>query len=589
MNGKSSALFQSLISVSQGEEGADFYFKNGKVLNVFTGEILDGNVAVRKKHIAYVGTSEKMVKPGTEIIDVKGAYLVPGFIDAHCHPDLYSNPASFCDHVVRHGTTTIFVDAQDLCNSFGMEGFKELLTASYSYPVRAFFLVPAVSPPFPGVEGEELFDDLQMTEFLKMPRVTGLAEITSYTRILKGDQSLLARIASARNTGKTVEGHTSGASYEKLNVLVAGGLTSCHESVTPDDVRNRLRLGLYTMIRCGSIRCELDMLGAVLRERNISQSSRVILTPDGLFPDRIMRDGYMDYVIEKAGQAGVDVVQAIRMCTINPALYAGMDHDLGAIAPGRLADILVLKNLENPTPHTVMQDGRMVVINGEYLLEPSPRPKIRDQGKPFLIKEKFPDLFRVKAAMDRSRGIPVAVIENKTLTRRQDLILPIQDGYLEADPANDIFKATVLLRNGKMHNSGFVKGLGVDADAISSSVCHEIHEILVLGRKDTAMQMALQRLQEIKGGVVIVKGQRIVHEMRLPVGGTMSIGSFEETANDLTSIKQIFRSLGCTLEEPLWTIWFLTFSPLIELRLTVSGMYDVKQGKIVFDAKNPLF
>jgi len=589
MNDRSISLLENLISVSQGEAAADFYFKNGKIVNVYTSEVLDGNVAVRKNRIAYVGTSEKMVKPGTDVIDVKGAYLVPGFIDAHCHPDLFTNPASFCDHVVKHGTTTIFVDAQDMCNSFGLEGFKEVLLDSLSYPVRAFFLVPAVTPPFPGVEGDEAFDDLQVNALLSIPRVIGLAEITPYTRILKGDKSLLGRIVSARNVDKTVEGHTSGASYEKLNALVAGGLTSCHESVSPDDVRNRLRLGLYTMIRCGSIRCEFDALGPILRESDISGSSRLILTADGMFPDRIMDNGYMDYVIQRAMQVGVDAVQAIRMCTVNAALYAGMDHDLGAIAPGRLADLLVIQDLENPRPRTVMQNGRMVVHEGDYLLDPSPRPRVRDQWKPFQIRKELKDLFRVKAPLDRTIGIPVAVIQNKTITRRHDLQLPIIDGHVEADPENDVFKVAVLLRNGNKHNCGFVKGLGVDADAISSSVCHEIQEILVVGRNDDAMQLALERLLEIKGGIVLVKDGRIVHEMMLPVGGTMSMGSLEETATELADFNRIFKSLGCTLEEPLWTLAFLTFSPLIELRITVSGVYDVKQGKIVFDAINPLF
>ncbi len=467
MNDKTADLFNSLIAVSQGREAADFYLSGGRILNMYTGEILPGNAAVRKNRIAYVGTSDRMVMSGARVIDVAGAHLVPGFIDAHCHPDLFCNPASFCDYVVRRGTTTIFFDAQDLFNSVGKEGFREVVFTSVSYPVRVFFLAPAVSPPFPGVEGEPYLDDQEMDELLQLPRVTGLAELTPYTRILKGDENLLFRIARARNDGKTVEGHTSGASYEKLNALVAGGLTSCHESVTPEDVLNRLRLGLYTMVRCGSIRCELDRLGGILSDNRVAHSGRIILTPDGLFPDQIVRDGYMDYVIRKAVQAGVDVIQAIRMCTVNPALYFGMDHELGAIAPGRLADILVLPDLDNPEPVTVMQDGGLVVLDGDYLLKPSPPPRIGDQGKPFLIRNPAQDLFRVKAPTDRSRGIPVAVIQNKTITRRQDLQLPLQDGYVEADPQNDVFKVTVLLRNGKMHNSGFVKGLGIDVDAIS--------------------------------------------------------------------------------------------------------------------------
>lgn len=589
MKDKSLSLIDNLVSISQGFMAADTYFRNGKILNVYTGEILDGNIAVHQNRIAYVGTSEKMLHSSTRVIDVEGAYLVPGFIDAHCHPDLFTNPAAFCDHVVRHGTTTIFVDAQDMCNAFGVEGFSEILIDSLSYPVRSFFLIPAVTPPFPGIEGDEAFDDSQVIELLKMPRVIGIAELTPYTRILKRDRSLLFRILSARNAGKTVEGHTSGASYDKLNALVAAGLTSCHESVSPDDVRNRLRLGLYTMIRCGSIRCEFEALAPLLRDSRISGSSRLILTADGLFPDRIAENGYMDHVLRQAMEAGADPAHAIQMCTVNVALYAGMDHDLGAIAPGRLADVLVIQELEDPKPVAVMQNGRMVVEEGRYLLAPSPKPRMRDQWKPFRIDNELLDIFRVKAPMDTSRGIPVAVIQNKTITRRQDIHLPVQDGYVEADPANDIFKMAVVLRNGTRHNCGFVKGLGIGADAVSTSVCHEIHEIVVVGRSDDAMKLALKRLLELKGGAVLVKDGKVVHEMSLPVAGTMSLGSLEETAKELVDFNQVFRSMGCELEEPLWTLAFLTFSPLIELRMTISGVYDVKQGKIVFDGNTPLF
>jgi adenine deaminase len=236
-----------------------------------------------------------------------------------------------------------------------------------------------------------------------------------------------------------------------------------------------------------------------------------------------------------------------------------------------------------------MQNGRMVVRDGRHLLAPSPCPGFGDQGKPFAPAGRLSEVFRVKAPLDRSRKIPVAVIQNKTITRRQDLHLPVIDGHLEADPAGDLFKVAVILRDGSLHNCGFVKGLGIDADAVSSTVCHEIQEILVIGRDDLAMHMALERLLELKGGVVIVRDGAILHEWRLPVGGTMSGGSLEETAMDLIGTNRVFEHLGCTLEEPLWTLAFLTFTPLIELRMTVSGMYDVKQGKVVFDARNPLF
>lgn len=579
----------NLVSVSRGEKCPDLLVRNGSVVNVFTGEIIEANVAISGNRIAHVGYSVPVNECDTRIIDAQGAFVVPGFIDAHCHPDLFSNPAAFSDWVITCGTTTILVDAQDMCNSFGMHGLKEVMLESEHYPLRMFFLAPAVTPPFPGVEGDEVFDVVELNELLKLKRVLGIAEITSYMRLVNGDVGLLMKTALARNAGKLVEGHTSGASFEKLNVLVAAGLTSCHESVSVDDVLQRLRLGLYTMVRCGSIRCELARIAPILGDPRLKGSNRLILTPDGLFADHITEYGYMDYVICNAIKLGVDPIQAIQMSTINPALYLGMDHDLGAIAPGYLADIVVVESIEEPKPVTVIQDGKIVFTGGEATFESSPVLKIKDEGKPFSMKEALPEMFNVKAPIDKRRGIPVIRVVDKTITRREDIFLPIRDGYVEADPERDVFKVAVFLRSGKMYNCGFVKGLGLGVDAISSSACHEIQEPLVVGRNDGAMVIALNRLLELKGGVVLVKSDRIIHELRLPIGGTMSSKSLPETAKDLISTKEVFMSLGCTLEEPLWTIGFLPFSALPDLRITVSGVYDVKKGRIVFDSKRQMF
>lgn len=576
---------QGLVSVGRGEIGADVLFTNGRVVNVYTGEILEMNVATHGNRIAYVGPSNHMVREQTSVLDVQGAYLVPGYIDAHCHADMYSNPATYADWIVRSGTTTALLDAQDTVVSLGLEGFKEVLRDSLSYPVRTFFLIPVTTPLFPEIEGEEVYDTVELSELLKDDRVHGFGEITPFPRLLKGDPTLLSRVALARNLGKSVEGHTVGASYDKLNALVASGLTSCHESIMPQDLLNRLRLGLYTMVRCGSIRCELENLASTLQEDRVGKSERIILTPDSLFPEDVVENGYMDHVISRAVEVGVDPIQAIRMSTLNPASYLGMDRDLGAIAPGRMADILVVENLKRPTPRMVMQDGRMILDQGKLSLPPVKSPRARDEAKPFLIKKALPEMFMVKAPDGPDRAVPVISIEDKTVTRRRDMELPIENGYLQADPERDVLKIALVLRNGKDWNCGFVRGLGASFDALGTSVGHEVHEILVIGGDDQAMMQALDRLVQIKGGIVVVKEGRIIHEISFPIGGIMSEKPLDELAKDLNGTKTLLKSLGSPLEDPLFTIVFLTFSSLVDLRITVSGVYDVKKGKIIFDAR----
>jgi adenine deaminase len=277
------------------------------------------------------------------------------------------------------------------------------------------------------------------------------------------------------------------------------------------------------------------------------------------------------------------------MSTINPAIYLKIDHELGAIAPGRIADILVTESLEKPTPEFVVKDGQLIVDQGRSIFNPSPLLTIRDEGKPFLMKGAKNDMFDVKAPFDHKLGIPVISISDKTVTSRKDMFLPVRDGFVVADPQRDVFKIAAILRNGNAWNCGFVTGLGFDIDAMATSVCHETHEILVIGREDKAMCNALDRLLEIKGGVIFVKGGRVIHKLPLPIGGTMSEKPLDVLAKDLSNTKEILISLGCPLEEPLWTVGFLTFTSIVDIRMTISGVYDVRKGEIIFNSLVPVF
>ena len=363
---------KGLIEVALGERPAEQVFRGGRVLNVYTGELIEETVALFRERIAYVGPSEKTIGKKTKVWEAQGRILVPGYMDPHCHPDLYSNPASFADWVVQTGTTAVFADMHDLANALGLAGILQVLEDIPGYPLTYYLGVPSSAPPFPRFEGGEKFSLTDLRRLLKRPEALGLSEVTAFIRLLQKDPRMLKLLISARRLGKTAEGHTIGVNHDKLNALIGAGLTSCHESLTAGDVRKRLRLGLYVMLRGGSIRNDLPDLCRAVRQLSSYDTSRIMLTPDGLFPEEMARFGYLDHLLRQVLNLGVEPVKAYQMVTLNPARYFGLEQEQGSIAPGRRADILLLNDLKDPRPVGVMAKGIWVQRAGKRMTAQAP-------------------------------------------------------------------------------------------------------------------------------------------------------------------------------------------------------------------------
>lgn len=579
---RSIAEMKRLIEVASGRRPADYYVANGRVVNVYSGEVIEGNVAISGERIAYVGPSATMVGSKTEVVDAGGDYIVPGFFDPHGHADLLYNPATFSDRVVVTGTTAVFADNHDLANALGLKGLRRILRDSKSYPLKFFTGVPAVSPPFPNIEGEDSYPLEDVSDLLREEAALAISEVTSFVRLIKADRMLLAKIALARNWEKKVEGHTVGASYDRLNAIINGGITSCHESIKPEDVLNRVRLGLYVMLRHGSIRSDLRYLSEALRECQGMSSNRVMLTTDSVFVEDLINRGYMDYLVSEAITYGIEPIEAIRMVTLNPATYFCLDGDLGGIAPSRFADISIVKDLRKPTPRLVMEGGRIVAREGELTVDPSPIPSVGLGDRPLTLGKIDEDLFRVPYRGKGKLTVPVIHIVDKTVTERRDAELAVRDGALQSDPSRDVLKIILIQRNGKRRGAGFLSGFGGKIGAIASSIAHDTHNVMVIGGDDRDMAIALGRVVRIKGGIVLVCGGRVVHELGLPIGGTMSPLPMRQLAREVGKLKGVFKDFGCPLEDPIWTMGFLSFTGVVEVRITLSGVYDVKQGRVIF-------
>jgi adenine deaminase len=578
---KSFDLRKSLIEISLGEKAAGQFIKGGRVLNVYTGELLKENIAVFEDRIAYVGPSEKMIGKKTRVWEAHGKILVPGYMDPHAHTDLFYNPAAFSDQVVQTGTTSVFSDMHDLANALGFSGIRQVLKDAPRYPITYYFGVPSSSPPFPRFEGKEVFTVSEVLRLLKRPEALGLSELTAFIRILEKDPRLLKILNAAREMGKTVEGHTTGVSHEKLNALINAGLTSCHEAISDEDVKKRLRLGLYVMCRGGSIRNDLPRLMMAVRELSEYDTSRIMLTPDGLFPGEMTRFGYLDYVLKQVIQLGIDPVRAFQMVTINPARYFKLDQEQGALSPGRRADILFLSDLSEPTPVSVISKGRWVVREGRRIIPGLPSFPPGTYDHPFSLPRLHPDFFRFQ--VPDQKPIPVMTIRDKTLTRRADRLVQDSLGFVRADPEEDLAKIALIPRRGGRAGMGLVCGFGARIGAIASSIAHETHSLMVLGFNDQDMALAVNQVIKMKGGIVVVKKGKILSRLSLPIGGIMSSLKVPRLAEELERIRSRLKGLGCSLEDPLWTLGFLSFTSLIELRITFSGVYEVKTGKILYN------
>jgi adenine deaminase len=579
---------RGLMEVALGRRPAELYVRDGTLVNVYSGEILeDQDVAISQKRIAYVGPTNGQVKPGDEIVDAGGSYLLPGFVDAHAHVDFFANPLSLTPQLLATGTTALMADPHEVVGALGAQGLEALVAMTRGLPLKFYFSVPVATPPLPDLEGDPVLTGEEVEAWLSRSEMRGISEVTPWLRVISGDDDLLGKFEAAQRLEQRIEGHTTGASFQRLNALVAAGLTSCHEAIDAREARDRLRLGLHVMLRHGSIRRDLDSLLELITDKGGVDTSRVMLTPDWMDPPAILRQGYMDSLVRVAISGGVAPVTAIQMATLNPASYLGLDTQLGGIAPGRMADLVVVDDLDNPVPRLVFADGKLVARDGEYLGEELsvPPDALRLSWLPHRVipGELVASDFGVRTAVhDGSITVPAMRVVDKTITEREDVTLPVRDGRVELPRDADVLKVALLNTELPGFMVAFLTGFGARVGGLASSLAHEPHRPLVLGRRESDMVQALSRVRELGGGIVLAHDGEVRAEIPLPIGGLMSLEPLGTLASQIETVNGMLREMGCGLESPVFTIGFLTFSTLPWVRLTPHGLRDVKDGLIIW-------
>jgi adenine deaminase len=566
-----------LRRVALGKESADLFLRGGTVVNVYSGELLEANVAVTGDRIAYVGAEERGVGSETEVIEAEGRYVCPGLIEPHSHAYLGYNPASLAGAVLPGGTTTIACDDLFFALAGGPETSRAVMDACAGLPVRFLWYVrPEPASPLDGAP--ERFGRERLERVLDHPLAVGIGEAPAWARFLSGKGSSYGEaIEEAEARGAVVDGHTTGARGSRLAALAASGLRSCHEATNAEEALERLRLGLWTPLRHSSVRPDLPALLPLLTDKD-ADSCRILLTTDGPSPDAIAERGFIDGALRLLVGAGVPPVRAIQLATINAATYLKLDDHLGGIAPGRLADILLLEDLVSFEPTLVISGGKIRARDGK-LVESEPALDWRSLG----LETGFSgggwisssDLYDARLSDDA----PVVEFVSDVITRVGETpeltsSAPLPEGYLHAAHVD---------RGGGWISRSLVTGFARDLDGLATTATSSGH-LLVLGRDPGAMSLAAHRVRELGGGVAVAGPGGVAWEAALPLAGIMSDGGFSDAVRFAAELKSRLYDAGCTLTDPLYSLLFLTADFLPGPRLTNLGVLDVASGELLSKA-----
>ena len=576
-----------LIRGAMGEVKADLIVSGGKLINVYSGEILDGfEIAVLDGRICYVGPSAKHTRgEKTDILDASGCYVSPGFIDGHTHIGHYARPFENLQSFLPHGTTSVVASCDEMSSVFGLRGVKLFLDEVEKHPLRVYTLVSMVAPQDPLMCSTAEFTNEEIAAALDDPRVLGMGEIVSWLRLTQCDDELLSRLELALHRGQIIHGHTAGARDQKLCAVAATGISSCHEPIRFDDALERLRLGYWTMLREGSLRQDL---AATLPELIASgvNLQRLILVTDSMTPDEVGERGHMDHVARRAIELGLPPLQTLQSMTLNPAVYSGIEQDIGGIAPGRFADLVLLDNLERCHVREVRIGGKRVAGNGvsefrgEAIALPQDLMRSLDVG--FKITA---EVFKVAAPGPRPQ-VRVMELVNQTITVERIIEFNAASGCVEANLYDDILKVAMFDRHqrAKQVSFGFLKGLGAKVGAVGLTTNLDENTLMIVGSDDFDMALCTNLLLGAGGGMAIVDGGEILGKLEFPFGGIFSLHPWQEVGKTMARLQYRLKEMGSSFDKPIFALNFLPFVTLPALRITARGLVNAKERRIV-----PLF
>ena len=579
----------ALVDVATGRRPADLVIRGGRWVNVYSGEIIPGtDIAVAEGRFAFAGPdASHAIGPQTQVIDAEGRYLVPGLVDAHMHVESgLVTVTEFARAVIPHGTTSMFIDPHEIANVLGLPGVRLMHDEAQGLPINVYVQVPSCVPSAPGLEhaGAEL-TPADVAAALAWPGMIGLGEVMNFPGVIANDPKMVAEIAATAAAGLTVGGHYASPDLGRaFHAYAAGGPADDHEGTTADDAVARVRQGMRAMLRLGSAWHDVAEQVKAVTERGLDPRNFVLCTDDS-HSGTLVRDGHMNRVVRHAIAQGLRPVTAIQMATLNAAQHFGLERELGSIAPGRRADLIVTSDLVTLPVELVFARGRLLARDGALAADlPQFDYPASARGTVKLGRSLGAEDFDIRAP--DAAGVTarvIGVVENQAPTRALERRLPVADGVVQTDPANDVCKIALVERHratGGVVN-GFVSGFGYDRPcAVASTVAHDSHHMIVVGTDTADMARAANRLHEIGGGIVVIAGGEELALVELPIAGLMSDERAEVVAAKADRLVAAMRDCGCTLNNAYMQHSLLALVVIPELRISDMGLVDVTRFQV---------
>ena len=564
----------NIINVARGLEKADLVIKNANIVNVLSEEIHKGDIAICDGVIAGIGENYS----GEKEIDINGAYVTPSFIDGHVHLEsTMMLPKEFAKTVLPAGTTTVIIDPHEISNVLGLHGISFMHEAVKDLPMNVYTMLPSCVPATPFETSGFDLNSYDLSLLIDKPWVLGIAEMMNFPGVLNLDKNVMAKLELAKSRGKRIDGHAPYLSGKDLCGYIASGVKSDHECTTPEEAIEKLRLGVYVMIREGTAAKDLDALIPVLKTSN---TRKCIFVTDDRHPADLKE--HINGMVRRVVEAGVDPIKAVQVASLNTAEYFGL-KDLGAIAPGYKADLLVLPDLKSFKPDIVLKDGQVVAQDGKLAVEIPENDAIATRNS-VNVRWITMDDFKIQTEGDGVKKVrALEVIPHQLITKSVMSDVKVVDGNAVSNVETDTLKICVIERHRATGNigKGFVKGFNLKCGAIASTVAHDSHNMIVIGTNDFDMYTAAVALIKCQGGKVVVKDGEIISQLPLPIAGLMSDKEFDFVVEKCDELNKAAHSIGCKLEDPFMTMGFLSLRVIPELKITDKGVFDTNKFDFV--------
>ena len=584
-------LAPTLVDVATGRTPADLVVKNGRWVNVYSGEILEGtDIAVAGGRFAFAGEDgSHCVGPKTQIVDAGGRYLLPGLCDGHMHVESgMITVTEFCRAVARHGSTSLFIDPHEIANVLGLDGVRLMHDEAVAAPINVYVQMPSCVPSAPGLEtaGAELGPN-DIAEAMAWPNIVGLGEVMNFPGVAGNDPKMVGEIAATTKAGKTIGGHYARPILDHMfHGYVAGGPSDDHEGTRVEDAIARVRQGMRPMLRLGSAWYDVASQIKAITEHGLDPRHFILCTDD-CHSGTLVHDGHMNRVVRHAIEQGLKPITAIQMATINTAQHFGMEREIGSIAPGRRADFLIVPDLPAMAIDQVYAHGKLLAEDGRLVADvpayayPDKAKNTVNLGKTLSASD-----FDIEApeGAAKVRARVIGVIENQAPTRAIEAELAVENGTVQVNRADDVCQIALVERHrgtGTVVN-GFVSGFGYNVDcAMASTVAHDSHQMIVVGTNKNDMAKAANRLGEVGGGVIFIRDGEERALVDLPIAGLMSEKRAEVVAEQADRLGRAMLDAGCTLNNAYMQHSLLALVVIPEIRISDIGIVDVTKFETV--------